>query len=73
MLNREQFDDLFSPVLNNTAPIFDILNEREKVDIMQALIGLTIFSDGSFDNKLHTLYSAFDDDGNESINRKELS
>ena len=40
---------------------------------MQALIGLTIFSDGSFDNKLHTLYSAFDDDGNESINRKELS
>lgn len=40
---------------------------------MQALIGLTIFSDGSLDDKIHTLYTAFDQDGGGEIDRKELS
>jgi Ca2+-binding EF-hand superfamily protein len=40
---------------------------------MQALIGLTIFSKGTFDDKISTLYTAFDIDGSGSIDRKELS
>ena len=40
---------------------------------MQALIGLTIFSNGTFDDKIQTLYTAFDIDGSGSIDRRELS
>lgn len=71
-LTWDQFDEIFSPLLNNTLPVFEILEESQTVNIRQALIGLTIFSVGDFDDKLYTLFSAFDLDNSGAIDRKEL-
>lgn len=54
-------------------PIFELLQTNNQVEIRQALIGLTIFSVGDFDDKLFSLFSAFNLSGVGTIDRKELS
>ena len=71
-LNWDEFDEIFSPLLNNTLPIFEILEENQAVSVREALVGMTLFSVGDFDDKLRTLFSAFDLDNSGEIDRKEL-
>lgn len=72
-LDAEQFDNLFSPLLNNTTPFFNVFKEGSFVDIYQSFIALTIFSQGHFDDKIMACFVAFDIDGGGIIDRKELS
>ena len=72
-LSREEFDELFSPILNNTNTCFSKLKkEGEKVDIYEAFVSMTVFSEGDFDLKLHGLFRSFDVDNGGSIDRTEL-
>lgn len=33
LLDWEYFDEIFSPLLNNTLPVFNILQESQRVDV----------------------------------------
>ena len=72
-LDREQFDDVFCNMLNNTRPFFDILQEDGRVDIYQAFIAMAVFSDGHFDDKIKCIFCFFDLSGDGDLDRKELS
>jgi Ca2+-binding EF-hand superfamily protein len=73
-LTQSVFDDIFCSMLNNTTPFWEILQEDGKVDIYQAFISMVVFSSsGHFDDKIKTIFSFFDLDGNGDLERKELS
>lgn len=44
ILTYDSFDENFSPVLNNTMPLFQCLRDNDVIDVRQALIAMTIFS-----------------------------
>jgi hypothetical protein len=43
-LDVNQFDDVFCNLLNNTKPVFDLMQEEGKVDIYQVFIAMAVFS-----------------------------
>ena len=72
-MNQQEFDDIFCPILNNTSKCYDKLKtERGTVDIYEAFVAMTVFSDGDFDLKLKGLFRSFDVDNGGSIDRSEL-
>ena len=73
-LSLEEFDDLFSPILNNSQPLWKILTEKQSINIYEVFISLIVFvKDAEFEEKLLTIFKAFDIDGSGAIDRKELS
>ena len=70
----EEFDSIFSPILNNCERLWNILEEQHNVNIYEVFISLIIFVQNSeFEDKLFTIFKAFDTDGDGSLDRKELS
>ena len=70
----EEFDCIFSPILNNCEPIWNCLAEMHKINIYEVLITLVVFvKNAEFEDKLLTIFKAFDVDGGGSLDRKELS
>ena len=61
-LDREEFDDIFSPILNLTDQFFKIIQERGKADFLQAIIAIVLFTEGSFDDKILFTFQIFDTD-----------
>ena len=73
-LSYEEFDDLFSPILNNSEPIWKVLTEKQSVNIYEVFISLIVFvKDAEFEEKLLTIFKAFDINGSGDVDRKELS
>ena len=71
-LNREEFDDVFSPILNDSDIFFDKLVQNNKADFYEALASMTMFSKGEFNTKIKSLYQIYDTDGSGEIDREEL-
>lgn len=70
----EEFDSIFSPILNNCRPLYDALSERQIINIYEVFITMIIFvRECEFDEKLLTIFKAFDIDGGGTLDRKELS
>ena len=40
----QEFDDLFSPLINNPQPLFDFLKEGHNISVLETIIALVIFS-----------------------------
>ena len=69
-LNEEEFDDIFSPILNDCYTyfaelkvpllVFNYWKVNEKVNIFEAFLPLCIFAKGEFDKKIHGIFKAFD-------------
>ena len=73
-LTSEEFDSIFSQLLNNTEPLFKTLAERNEVNIYEVLISLVVFeSHSDFDEKILTVFKAFDVDGGGTLDKKETS
>ena len=73
-LTWEEFDTIFSPILNNCETVFKVLGERHIINIYEVLITLIIFvKNAEFEDKTLTIFKAFDVDGGGSLDRKELS
>ena len=73
-LSWEEFDSIFSPILNNCETLYKVLGERHIINIYEVLITLTIFvKNAEFEDKTLTIFKAFDVDGGGSLDRKELS
>ena len=72
MLPLEQFDDIFSPVLNDTEIFFDKLKVKELANFYEALTAMALFSKGEFESKIKSLFKMYDLDGNNSIDKDEL-
>jgi hypothetical protein len=53
-------------------PLFQCLRDNDVIDVRQALIALTIFSQGDFDDKLQSVFGVYDADNDLSINKKDL-
>ena len=43
------------------------------MDVFQAFIAMIVFSEGHFDDKIKSIFSFFDLDGDGDLGRKELS
>ena len=73
-LTWEEFDSIFSPLLNNCEPLYRLLGDRVSINIYEVFITLIIFvRNAEFEEKLLTIFKAFDVDGGGSLDRKELS
>lgn len=44
MLDKDQFDDVFSPLLNVTDTFFEIVQERGRADFYMGMVALVLFS-----------------------------
>ena len=72
-LSYEQFDELFSLVLNDTGKFYKRLKSSdETVNMYEAFVAMTVFSSGDFDLKLQGLFKSFDVDSGGTIDRQEL-
>ena len=72
-LTWDEFDSIFSPVLNNCETLYKILGEHHRINIYEVLITLIIFvKNAEFEDKLLTIFKAFDIDDGGSLDRKEL-
>lgn len=72
-LKQEEFDEIFSPILNNIGNVFNRLKkDGDVVDMYEAFVGMTVFSKGDFDKKLLGLFRSFDVDNGGTIDRQEL-
>ena len=72
-LTWEEFDDVFSPLLNNCQPLWNTLARMHLVNIYEVFISLIIFVQGDeFEEKTLTIFKAFDVNGGGSLDRKEL-
>lgn len=70
----EEFDNIFSPALNNCWPLFDALSESGYINIYEVFITATIFSkDTEYEDKLLCIFKAFDIDGGGTLDRRELT
>eukprot|EP00347_Sterkiella_histriomuscorum_P018501 403345272 len=72
LINEEEFDDIFSPLLNDTQIYYNKLQSNGNADFYEAFVALSLFSKGEFDRKIKGIYLAFDQDNSGSIDRKEL-
>jgi len=68
-LTYDEFNDVFSAVINNTAVVFEKLRFNEHVNIYEAFVAMTVFSFGEFDLKLEGLFRSFDCDDGGTIDR----
>ena len=69
----EEFDDVFAQLLNDTKPFYQVLQDGHSINIYETLISLVIFEPNSeFEDKILTLFKAFDVNADESIDKKEL-
>ena len=71
-MNKVEFDEIFSPILNDTTGCFNKLQKEGLVEIYEAFVGMTVFSEGEFDLKLLGMYRSFDVDNGGTIDRKEM-
>lgn len=71
-LSKDEFDDLFSPILNNTTKCYNKLAKEGTVEIYEAFVAMTLFSEGDFDLKLLGMFRSFDVDESGTIDRAEL-
>ena len=52
-LNEEEFDDLFSPIINSTKTLYKkLIQTNNLVNMYEAFVILTVFSEGRFETKL---------------------
>ena len=73
-LTWEEFDNIFAPILNNCLPLYNTLSEYQVINIYEVFITCIIFVTGvEFEEKILTIFMAFDIDGGGSLDRKELS
>jgi len=74
MLTDEEFDDVFSSLLNDCQEYFQLLMNKETgtASFMEAFVALTVFAKGDFDSKIKGIFIAFDQDESNYIDRKEL-
>ena len=73
-LTQEEYDNVFCQMLNNTSPLFDVLEDRgtRTINIYQLLIALVVFeSHAEFDEKVRLIFKAFDIDGSGSLDKSE--
>ena len=73
-LTLEEYDNVFCLMLNNTSPLFDVLEDRSTrtINIYQLLIALVVFeSHAEFDEKVRLIFRAFDVDGSGSLDKSE--
>ena len=72
-LTLEEFDDIFSPIINNTKAVHAKLKQADDtVNMYEAFVNFTVFSNGKFDVKLRGLFGSFDVDSGGSIDLKEF-
>ena len=72
-LNYDQFNDVYCNTINDTKKAFDKLKDvTGYVNMMEAFVAMTSFSDGHFDLKLRGLFKSFDIDDGGTIDRNEL-
>jgi hypothetical protein len=74
-LTDEEFDDVFSSLLNECSEYFKLLQDRETemASFLEAFVALTVFAKGDFDYKIRGIFIAFDTDESNFIDRKELT
>ena len=73
-LTDEEFDDIFSSLLNESSEYFKLLQDKETglASFHEAFVALTVFAKGEFDTKIRGIFIAFDTDESNFIDRKEL-
>ena len=75
-LNYDQFNEIYCNTINDTKKAFDKLkdgtDDKAKVNMYEAFVAMTCFSDGHFDLKLIGLFKSFDIDDGGTIDRNEL-
>ena len=71
-LNKDDFDDIFSPVLNDTEVFFEKYEIGGFADFYEAYTAMTMFSKGEFNTKIKSLYKIYDIDESGEIDREEL-
>jgi hypothetical protein len=74
-LTDEEFDDVFSSLLNECSEYFKLLQDKETqmASFLEAFVALTVFAKGDFDYKIRGIFIAFDTDESNFIDRKELT
>jgi hypothetical protein len=72
-LNADEFDDLFSPLLNSTEVFWQVIFDQFQADFYIAMTALVIFSRGNTESKVSFLFQMFNDDGSPDMDRKELA
>ena len=73
-MSWEEFDQIFSPALNNCQPLFKALSENGAANIYEVFITSAIFSKNvEYEDKLLCIFKAFDIDGGGTLDRRELS
>ena len=72
-LTFEQFDDVFSPIVNTTETFFEVILERGTADFYSAMVALVIFSHGDIEEKVSFLFQMFNSDGGLEMDRKEMN
>ena len=68
-MSQEEFDDVFSPILNDTSKCYTKLQKDGRVDIYEAFVAMTVFSNGDYDFKLLGMFKSFDVDNGGTIDR----
>lgn len=71
-LTKEEFDDIFSPILNDTEVFYHRFEVYDRADFYEALNAMTMFSKGEFNTKIKSLYNIYDVDGSGEIDKDEL-
>ena len=74
-LNQEEFDDIMSPMLNDTEPLFMVLADNsDEVNFYEAFIVFVLFCrHAEYEDRLRLVFDSFDIDGGGLLDRRELS
>lgn len=74
MLDDEEFDDIFSPMLNNTTHFFNFFREGNTCNFYEIIISLIFFVLGmDYDERIQLIFSLFDVDASGELDKKEMS
>ena len=74
-LDYEEFDELMSPMLNYTQPLFTALKDKSNcVNFYEAYIVLVLFCRAAdYEERMRLVFDSFDIDSNGALDHKELS
>ena len=73
-MDWDDFDSLFSPMVNNPYPLFKHLKEGHKINVLEAFIALVFYCyDAEYDDRIRLIFNVFDIDGGGTLDRKEAS
>ena len=70
----QDFDLLFSPMINNPIRLFEFLKEGHSINVLEVFIALVLFcKNAEYDDRIQLIFNLFDLDGGGTLDRKEIS